>query len=306
MTNVFITIVNFNGVKDTIDCLNSIDRLDISDINLTVVVVDNASTDESFTEISNFKLQNSNFKLIKNEDNLGFSGGHNVGIKYALENGAEYIIVLNNDVILDKSLIKELVKSAKNDNNAGLISPKIYFAKGFEFHKDRYKENELGKIIWYAGGNMDWNNVIGEHEGVYEVDKGQFSKRKETDFASGCCMLIKKEVVEKTGDFDERYFLYYEDNDLSQRAREKGFGIVFEPGAIMWHKNAGSVGGSGSSLQDYYITRNRMLYGMTYASLRTKLALFRESIKFLLIGRRWQRKGVFDYYLGRFGKGSFK
>ncbi len=306
MTNVFISIVNFNGSKDTIECLESIDKLNLEDIKLGVIVVDNASIDDSIGTLKNLKLKSSNLKIIENKENLGFSGGHNVGIKYALENGADYVVVLNNDVLLDKNLVKNLIASAQNDSSAGVISPKIYFAPNFEFHKDRYTKEDLGKVIWYAGGKMDWENLIGEHEGVDEVDKGQFEKRKKTDFASGCCMLIKKEVFGKTGYFDERYFLYYEDNDFSQRAKNLGYKIIYEPKAILWHKNAGSVGGSGSALQDYYITRNRLLFGMAYAGLRTKIALLKESIKILLNGRKWQKKGVLDFYIRRYRKGSYK
>ncbi len=306
MTNVFISIVNFNGIKNTVECLKSIDNLNLEDIKLGFVVVDNASIDNSVGTLKNLKLKTSNLKIIENKENLGFSGGHNVGIKYALGNEADYVVVLNNDVILDKNLVKKLVDSAREDSSVGAISPKIYFAPGFEFHKDRYRKEDLGKVIWYAGGNMDWNNLIGKHGGVDEVDKGQFEKRKETDFASGCCMLIKKEVFEKAGYFNEKYFLYYEDNDFSQRTRSKGYKIIYEPKAILWHKNAGSVGGSGSGLQDYFITRNRLVFGMAYASMRTKFALLRESIKILLNGRKWQKRGVLDFYFRRFGRGSYK
>ena len=302
MINVFISLVNFNGAKDTLECLNSINDLVLKNIKLSVVVVDNAS--EEKLDIKEDLLKNSSLKVIQSYKNLGFSGGHNLAIKYAMENGADYIVVLNNDVILDKNLIAELIESSEKEGD--IISPKIYFAKGFEFHKDRYKDSEKGKVLWYAGGEMDWNNLIGHHRGVDEVDSGQFDKKEQTDFASGCCMLVKKEVVEKIGYLDERYFLYYEDNDYSQRAKNKGFKIFYEPKAFLWHKNAGSVGGSGSTLQDYYITRNRLLFGMSYASLRTKIALFKESINFLLKGRAMQKKGVFDFYLRRFGKGSYK
>jgi GT2 family glycosyltransferase len=147
---------------------------------------------------------------------------------------------------------------------------------------------------------------LGKHRGVDEVDKGQYDVEKETDFSSGCCMGIKKEVFGKVGFLNERYFLYYEDNDYSQRVKEAGYKVIYTPKAVLWHKNAGSVGGSGSNLQDYYITRNRLLFGMTYASLKTKLALFKESIKFLLNGRKWQKKGVLDFYLRKFGKGGYK
>lgn len=303
MKNVFVSVLNFNGNKNTLECLRSLEKLNLPDISLSVVVTDNASKEK--LELDENFLKNIPLKIFFNKENLGFSGGHNLGIEYALSRGADYVVILNNDVILDKNLIYGLVKSAQNPK-IGIISPKIYFAKGFEYHKDRYKEEELGKVFWYAGGEMDWNNVIGRHIGVDEVDKGQYDKEREIDFASGCCMLIKKEVFGKTGMFDNRYFLYYEDNDLCQRTRKKGFEIMYEPKAVLWHKNAGSAGGSGSALQDYYITRNRLLFGLSYAKLRTKFAIIRESLKILFSGRTWQKKGVLDFYLRKFGKGSYR
>ena len=301
MTKVFVTILNYNGNKDTRNCLNSLEELNIADFELNVVVVDNASR-EKFNEDK--KYQKFNLKIIRSEENLGFSGGQNLGIKFALDNGADYVVILNNDVILDKNLIIELLKTF-DEKDCGIVSPKIYFAKGHEFHKDRYKQDEQGRVIWYAGGQVDWQNVIASHIGVDEVDKGQYSSVEEIDFASGCCELIKREVFGKAGFFDDRYFLYYEDNDLSQRVKKQGFKIYYQPKAILWHLNAGSAGGSGSSLQDYYITRNRLLFGFSYATLRTKIALFRESLKNIFSGRPWQKKGALDFYLRRFGKGSF-
>ena len=152
---------------------------------------------------------------------------------------------------------------------------------------------------------MDWKNVIGFHRGVDEVDRGQYDQIEKTDFASGCCMLVKREIFEKVGFLDEKFFLYYEDSDFCERIRRRGYSIIYSPKAILWHKNAGSAGGSGSSLQDYYITRNRMLFGFRYARLRSKLALFKESIKLLAKGRYWQKRGILDFYLGRSGRGSF-
>jgi len=204
----------------------------------------------------------------------------------------------------NENLINNLVNLF--EGNIGIISPKIYFAKGYEFHKDRYKENEKGRVIWYAGAVIDWKNVIGKHIGVDEVDKGQFNSSMETEYATGCCMIVKKQVFEKIGLLNEKYFLYYEDADFSMRAKRNNFKILFAPTAFMWHKNAASAGGSGSPLQDYYITRNRLIFGFRYASLRTKLALFRESIKILQIGRDWQKIGVKDFYLKKLGKGSYE
>ncbi len=304
MKKVFISIINFNGKKNTRECLKSIDNLNMTGVDLNVVVIDNASKEKLDLE-ENF-LKNASLKIILSEKNLGFSGGHNLGINYALSKMADYIVILNNDTILDKNLVYELLNAFDNDSSVGIVSPKIYFAKGYEFHKNRYKNEDIGHVLWYAGGDMDWDNVIGKHIGVDEVDKGQYGKEKEIDFSSGCCMAIKKEVFEKVGFLNEKYFLYYEDNDYSQRAKRKRYKVIYTPKAILWHKNAGSAGGSGSNLQDYYITRNRLLFGLAYAPLKARLALLRESFKLLIAGRYWQKKGVLDFYLRRFGKGSYE
>lgn len=302
MTKVLVSIVNFNGNKDTLSCLDALDLVKVQDFELSVMVVDNASNEEFQTEK---KYQNFQLKIIRSDKNLGFAGGQNLGIKWGLENGDDYFVVLNNDVILEENFLIKLLKTFTDEKNCGIVSPKIYFAKGYEFHKDRYKEEDLGKVIWYAGGKIDWQNLIAFHIGVDEVDKGQYEKVEATDFASGCCEMVKKEVFEKIGLFDEKYFLYYEDNDLSQRAKKAGFAVYYQPKAHLWHLNAGSTGGSGSSLHDYYITRNRLLFGFKFATLKTKLALVKESFRLILAGRQWQKKGALDFYLRKFGKGSY-
>lgn len=304
MKSVFISLINFNGRDNTLNCLSQIDLIVHPDFEVTVIVIDNNS-EEKFEIPDNF-LKNIPLVFIKNDKNLGFAQGHNVGINYALSNGADYVVILNNDVFIDKNFINELYMTAQKDNKNGIIVPKIYFAKGYEYHKDRYEKDDLGRVIWYSGGEMDWANVIGVHKGVDEVDRGQYDVESETEYATGCCMLISRSVFEKAGYFDKKYFLYYEDNDLSQRAKRSEFKILYNPKSVIWHKNAGSAGGSGSPLQDYYITRNRLLFGSRYAPLRAKFALFRESLKMVANGRKWQKKGVRDFYLRRFGKGSYR
>lgn len=301
MKSVWVSLINFKGRENTIDCLNSLEKITKDGFNLQVVVVDNGSSEK--LTLPKYSLP---LKIISSKKNLGFSGGHNLAVKLALEKGADYILILNNDTFVDKNLVLELFNSMESNPIIGIAAPKIYFAPGFEFHKDRYKKEELGKVIWYAGGIMDWKNVLASHRGVDEVDKGQFDKEELTDFSSGCCMLVKKEVFEKIGLFDERYFLYYEDNDLCQRAKNNGFEIDYSPKAFLWHKNASSAGGSGSDLQDYYITRNRLIFGMKYAPLRSRVSLIREALGFILNGRGCQRRGVFDFLIGNLGKGSYE
>lgn len=303
MLNIFVSVVNFNGSKNTLDFLNSLEQITRRDFNLSAVVVDNGSGENFTAKAETYK--NFTLKTLRLDENTGFSGGQNRGIKYSLENGADFVVILNNDVILDKNIFIELLKTFEEKKDCGAVSPKIYFAKGYEFHKNRYHDKDLGKVFWYAGGNLDLKNIIGSHNGVDEVDKGQYEALVETDFVSGCCMFVKKEVFERVGFFNEKYFLYYEDNDFSQRIKRLGYGIYYQPKAILWHYNAGSSG-SGSALHDYYITRNRLLFGFTYASKRARLALFKESLRILVSGRQWQRIGIKDFYLRNLGRGSFK
>ncbi|OGM19075.1 hypothetical protein A2686_00745 [Candidatus Woesebacteria bacterium RIFCSPHIGHO2_01_FULL_38_10] len=310
MDKVFVVILNWNGVSDTIECLNSIRELSIINYQLSIIVVDNASSDGSLEEIERVlkrvtKEKRISSELIKNKENLGFAAGNNTGIKHALKHEADFILLLNNDTLVDRGLVTGLLTSVKKYPKAGLISPKIYFAKGFEFHKKRYKKDKLGKVIWYAGGDIDWRNVYGVNHGVDKVDKGQFAKVQETDFATGACVFLRAKALREVGVFKKKYFMYFEDVDLSQRMKRKGWQVLYSPKGHLWHKVAQSSG-IGSELNDYFITRNRMLIGLKYAPFRSKLALIKESVRLLNSGRKWQKLGVRDFYLGRFGKGSWK
>ncbi len=301
MKKVVIVTVNYNTEKDTLDLIESINKIRKDDFLIEVVVVDNGSKDKFALP----KEYEKDILLIKSEINKGFSGGYNIGIKKALEKKADYVLIVNNDTIMDPLMVKNLLKVLESDAKIGAVTPKIYFAKGHEFHKDRYTKEELGRVFWYAGGYMDWKNVQSIHRGVDEVDNGQYDKTEKTDFASGCCILFKREVLDKVGLFDDKYFLYYEDADLNERIKKAGYKIYYVPPAVLVHVNASSSGGAGSLLQDYFITRNQMLFGMKYAPLRAKIALIRQSLKLLQSGRPNQKKAIKDFYLGRFNKGSY-
>lgn len=268
---IVIVVLNYKGLKDSLECLESLRRCAKGNYDVEIIIVENGSGDGSAEALAKIK----DIHLLVNDKNLGFSGGMNSGIKYALKRNTDFVVVLNNDTIAEKNLITSLAKSAQY---ADIVVPKIYFASGFEFHKTRYKKADLGKVIWYAGGYIDWQNILGRHIGVDQVDRGQFAKSKEIDFATGACMLIKKEVFQKIGFLDDKYFLYLEDMDFCVRAKKAGFKIVFAPKAILWHKNAVSTGGSGSKIQDYYFTRNRLLFAFKYAKLRTKIAVLKQII----------------------------
>ena len=292
---VSVVVLNYNGWKDTLECIESLKRCRKHFKEIEIIVVDNNSTDNSQSHLA--KL--TEVSLVLNKENFGYSGGNNVGIKYALNKKCDYVLIINNDTYVDELLLKNIFKNSQAD---GILSPKIYFAPGFEFHKDRYSKPDLGKVIWYAGGRIDWSNIIGMHIGVDEVDTGQFNDKKEIDFATGACMLVKKEVFEKIGMFDERYFLYLEDMDFCVRAKKAGFRITFSPQAKLWHKNAATSGGSGSLLQDYYITRNRLLFAFKFAKLRTKLAVLKQAI--LKANNPTKRLALIDFLTYKLGRSS--
>lgn len=301
MLKIAIIILHFNNQKLTDDCLSSVKKLSVKNFKLETIVVNNNPQEE----IGSLKKKYREVIFLEAKENIGFSGGNNLGLKKALKNGADFIFLLNNDTLLSENLLMELLKIAKGDKQIGILAPKIYFAPGYEFHRDRYQEIQRGKVFWYAGGLLDWQNIIASHRGVNEVDHGQYDQIVPTDFASGCGMLVKKEVFQKIGFFDERYFLYLEDVDFCQRALRAGFKIVYVPQARLWHLNAGSSS-VGGSLHDYYLTRNRLLFGFKYASLRTKISLVKESLRLFFSGRHWQKIGIRDFYAQKFGQGSFK
>ena len=240
-------------------------------------------------------------KYLRIGKNVGFAGGINFGLKKAIEDNYLDFIIVNNDILFPKEGFSSLLDFGRKSHKIGIISPKIYFAKGFEFHKKRYKDYELGKVLWYAGGIVDWRNVYAYHRGVDEVDLYQYHKPIETDYATGCFMYIKKEVFDKVGYFDEKYFMYLEDADFSIRAKKRGFSVYYYPDNFIWHKNAVSSEGAGSDLHVYYQTRNRMYFGMKYASFSAKKSLIWESIKFIMKDEV-RRHAIFDYYFSNMGK----
>jgi GT2 family glycosyltransferase len=186
-----------------------------------------------------------------------------------------------------------------------MICPKIYFSKGYEYHKDVYPRSELGNILWYGGGSIDWPNIHAFHRGTDEIDRGHFDHETQSDFCTGACVLISREVLETIGMFDENLFLYFEDTDLSVRAQRKGFQILFCPEAVIWHKNAGSSGGSGSALHEYYQTRNRIYFGLKHGSNRVRLTTLSFMLRTLFNSSTPRRKAALDIVTGNLGKETY-
>lgn len=305
MTSIFIVVLNWNQPNLTLETIESLQKLKISkDIHVNLIVVDNGSTDNSLSIFRKLKPGKFSTQIMEARQNLGFAGGNNLGMQYAIEKKTDYVLVINNDTEVSSDLLTNLLKTIKEDEHIAAVSPLIYFAKGYEFHKSRYTKKDLGKVVWYAGGKIDFKNVYGSNNGVDDVDHGQYKKVDDTDFATGACVLYKVDALKDVGLFDKKYFLYMEDADLSMRLKVKGWRVVFDPGAKIWHKVSQSSG-IGSDLNDYFIHRNRLIFGFRYAKFRTKMALLRESIKLFIFGRYWQAIGVRDFYLRKFGKGSW-
>lgn len=296
----FVT-VNYHSDQDTLELIEQLALCEVPEDNeLVLYVVDNDKSEDLKKKLAKYKFA----IYLDSPGNIGFAAGNNIGLKKCLEDKIDIIVMINNDTLVPTDLIKNILASPITDDQVGAVGGLIYFAKGFEFH-DKYEKKDLGKVIWYAGGIYDWDNVYASHLGVDEVDRGQYSKIKETDFITGCLFITKFNVLEDVGLFDERYCLYFEDSDLGMRIKKLGLKLIVDPGIKIWHKVAQSSA-IGSPLNDYFITRNRLLFGSTYASHRTIFALYREAIKKFFFGTKAQEVAVTDFFTRNFGWGNFK
>jgi len=249
---VGIIILNWNGKEDTLECLESVYRIDYP--HYEVIVVDNGSTDGSVEAIKN-KFQD--VVLIANKENMGFCSGNNIGIKHALRNGANFLLILNNDTVVKPFIIKELKKVIESDKNIGAVSPLIAY-----YHKPQ--------VIQFFGTKIDWGN--GDVFGQYDIKDVMASDRIwNIDYATWCAMFCRKEVIERVGFLDERFFAYYEDTDWSIRCKKIGLRTVLYPKVLAYHKGSMSTGGIYSPSVYYYLFRNRMLFIRKHASIPRKI-----------------------------------
>jgi GT2 family glycosyltransferase len=298
---VFIIILNWNSWSDTLECLESLKSNDYP--NYQVVIIDNGSKEKPV-------VPSPEIKIIYNQENLGFAGGNNIGIKYALEQGADYVLLLNNDTVVSDDFLTKLVKAGESDREIGLLGPKIYFYP-MTGQPDKAKEK-----IWFAGGQVNWLYNKGQMRGWGEKDNGQYDQPdiQETEYVTGCCLLIKREAVKKIGLMPEEYFLYYEDTDWSLAAQKAGSKCVFVPAARIWHKGSASSK-EGSPSYIYYHVRNGLVLAQRYAPWYIKPfvhldALWRikkQLVKLIFLPKRrfWAKYillGIKDFYLGRRGK----
>jgi hypothetical protein len=239
---VSIILLNLNNYNDTRDCLASLQKVWYS--NFDVVVVDNGSSDDSCLRLTR---QFPSVHFVASKENLGFAGGNNLGIKSALQGGPDYVLLLNNDTIVDPSFLHNLVQVAETDPQIGILGAKIFY------------ESEPQKI-WYAGGRVKYLSGLCVHLGLDQLDQdGQFSEVADTEFISGCVMMVRSSMLSKVGLLDDRLFVYWEDADFCMRARKAGYRCVFVPMARVWHKISRTCGQQ-SPFTLHLTTRNHLIW----------------------------------------------
>ena len=305
LPKVFIIILNWNNWADTEECLKSLENNDYP--NCEVVVVDNGSDEK-------LEILDSKIKVIYNEENLGFSEGNNIGIRYALKNGADYVLLLNNDTIASDDFLGKLVEAGESNKKIGFLGPKIYSLA--EDIKVRPSDLDDNKQIWFAGGRVNWLYNKGTMKGYGEIDKGQYDlpALQETKYITGCCLLAKREAIKKIGLMPDEYFLYYEDADWSLRAKKLGFKVVFVPAAKIWHKcSKSTVEGSPSYI--YYHSRNGLVlaqkfvpwFVLPFVYLDVFWRVIKQLIKLAFFPKKrvWAKcvlLGIKDFYFGKRGR----
>lgn len=238
---VGIVIINWNGLHDTMECLVSLQ--DLGYPTYEVIVVDNGSS-ESLEPLERWFPA---LHLVRNAENLGYTGGNNMGIRYGMEQGAEYLWLLNNDTVVAPDSLGHLVAALEGDPQVGAAGPLVYY---------HHRPN----TIWSAGGRVDWRRGRTALVGLNERDVGQFGVHPyEVDFVSGCALFLRTAILPQVGLLDERFFAYYEEVEWCGRIQRAGFRIVVVPRARVWHKIRPDRQAE-SPLVHYYMTRNRLLW----------------------------------------------
>ena len=242
---VCIVTVNWNQAVDTLECLESLKKLTYP--NLLTIVVDNGSEDGSLDLIAE---QYPEVDLVRNPTNLGFGGGYNRGMQRALERGADYVFIVNNDTLIDPECITRLMEHAAPE--VGILSPLIYYT-------------QEPKRIWAAGGPINAWNLERHDPHKDQMDDFEWPEVLEQDFVTSCAMLVPRSFVETIGGFDERYFFYYEDSDICLRARRAGRRGCTVPKAKLWHKVSRSSGGAYSPRERYWMARSGIRFFRKFA-----------------------------------------
>lgn len=220
---VAIIIVNWNGAEDTIECVESLQR--VSYPNATVVVVDNASTGK---DVQRLRTRfGEDIHLLANERNSGFAEGSNIGVRYAIKVlDPQYLLLLNNDTVVDPDFLTELVAVADRDSDIGLVGGKIYI---------------YGTGLIDSAGSLFYNVFLATSRGNLEEDTGQYDYEEEVPMVTAGCCLIRRAILDGTYLFDSAFFMYYEELDFNIRVRKMGFRIVYTPRAAIYHKYSQSV-----------------------------------------------------------------
>lgn len=251
---ISLITINYNQAEVTRQFLDS--SLALCYQNYEIIIIDNGSEWRLDTLIDQSRYPKARF--VRSEKNLGFAGGNNVGIQEA---SGDYFFIVNNDTELTPNLLEELLRPFTENAKIGVVCPKI-----------KYFDDP--SLVQYAGYNP-MNMVTGTAHiiGFDQLDEGQFDRPGPTHFAHGCAMMVSRQVVEKVGRFAERFFLYYEELDWSQRIKNAHFQIYYQPSATVLHKESVSVGRH-STLKTYYMTRNRILYMRRHCSPVQRLVFY--------------------------------
>lgn len=239
---VYVILLTWNQREDTLDCLESLSQMRYPHYRL--LLVDNGSTDGTVEVVRECFP---GVKTIVNPRNLGFPGGFNVGMCYALDQGAEYLFILNNDTLVEPNILDELMAHA-GPPDVGMVAPKIYYA-------------DEPNRIWSVGAQRHSWTLEMTATGDDQLDEGQWEAVIERDYLFGCALLLRRSLLENVGLFDTGFNpIYYEDMDLCLRARQAGYRLLLVPNARMWHKVAASAGGTGTPRERYLMARNSVRF----------------------------------------------
>lgn len=269
-----IVVLNNNRLDDTLDCLASLYRNDYQ--NFHVILLDYESPEESLQAIHEAYAQ---VEIIRLSENAGYAGNNNVGIRMALEQGAEWIFVLNNDTVLSPSCLSIMVDAGEVNSQIGMIGPMVY-------HFDE------PDVIQSAGGvlSRDWHSY---HLGMNEPDQGQFGSARQVDWLSGCAILVRRALIDRVGALDPDYFLYWEETEWCIRAGRAGWKIIHVPSAKLWHKGV-KRNYEPRPYVTYYMTRNYLFtLDKHNAPMLVRVAAFGNILKTLLswsVKPRWKNK----------------
>ena len=246
MTKLGLVTVLFNANEVLEDFVKSISIQSFK--NYVLYFIDNTPSEETDQLIAqlNGRYPLSAYKHIKNPQNYGVAKANNQGIEIALQAGADYVLLLNNDIAISQPFLLQQMVNKATESREDIIVPKILY----------YGTRK----IWLAGGNFLHYKGTSQTIGDKEIDCGQYDNAGYTDYAPTCFMLCSKKVFADTGLMDERYFVYYDDNDFIFRAKNKGFKIFYMPSIEVFHKVSFSTGGAESLFSIYYLNRNRIYF----------------------------------------------